>query len=860
MAFRKTGSFGIAASKRLDSLSDWPASIAASGGASPTVRMASRPSTPGEVVAQVSDPDRWVFVHTTIMASVDLEDNSEFLIREASEKWVNDNGDAWERGQLLKDFGSFRNAAVYVEHNQHPEHAKGKVFDVVARDMGDTVLIDVLFGVDKRHDNLVNNITAGILNAVSMGCSTAFTKCSACGNIAHTENDYCEHVKNQKRQSVQAHGRSRKIAELCYDNNFFDCSIVASPAFTGAVFRRLVAGDSVLQKVFANILCSKIEEDPEEMVGHIRKAASLLAERADAGAPAQVAAGTAVFSTRRGAGRVESVGEKLASVRWEDGAVEPVAIGSIESPDDERVLARRRAAKPEAPDTNRAGYHPITNTDTQKREYQIDDRDFSPIPQTNNVGRTHSIDAHNAANPTTKLEGTEEDFDGVTIRCAALFRHHRCPTCKSAGLEFERRAASMAAGNGPDTVLCHGCGAVDMTDAYREREAKALVGGSPELLLAIRTAASLESPDARAAFLNAAARSKSAGASARHVERRLLQVMADAGCAVGSPDAATSRAPDTGALEKLASEHGAVTTSDVVRECGAGEASDLAAVRLARKGVDVLPANLPVAELRSLEQRLAARLGGRWSKVRAAAIGGDAIEHPIARDRVFLAWEDALENPLDDDETPPIYCEACLGDLDAGVCRQCGRDANGDCHECGEEDVPLFEGRCAPCFHGDVDARADAAAEWDADGRMVAQTDPALLTARKASFEKWPRLLDGLDVPDATDERRAAAAELARLVDSRVVNVRIEASRKVSRILQAHPGLTASQAKAVLWRDLCEFMPAHVAGHVVSKVIDMKTNDQFGLGRNRPLGDARKPAEEPGTARTMRAASAKGGR
>jgi len=193
MAFDKVGSFRVATSERLESPGDWPNILAGRDGEitppadSESVRTASRPSTPGEVVAQIADPDRWVFVHTTIMASVDLEEGSEFLVKEASEKWINDNGDAWERTQLLKDFGSFRNAAVYVEHNQHPEHAKGKVFDVVARDMGDTVLVDVLFGVDKRHDDLVNNITAGILNAVSMGCSTAFTKCSVCGNLAHTE-------------------------------------------------------------------------------------------------------------------------------------------------------------------------------------------------------------------------------------------------------------------------------------------------------------------------------------------------------------------------------------------------------------------------------------------------------------------------------------------------------------------------------------------------------------------------------------------------------------------------------------------------------------------------------------------------
>jgi len=201
MAFKKTGSFGVSASEKLESLAEWPKIVASreDGTTSSAPRIASK-ADPGEVVAQISDPDKWVFVHTTIMASVDLEDGSEYLIKQASEKWVNDNGDAWDRNSLLNDFGSFRNAAVYVEHNQHPEHAKGKVFDVVARQMDDTVLIDVLFGVDKRHEDLVSNITAGILNSVSMGCSTAFTKCSVCGNKALTENDYCEHVRDQKRQ------------------------------------------------------------------------------------------------------------------------------------------------------------------------------------------------------------------------------------------------------------------------------------------------------------------------------------------------------------------------------------------------------------------------------------------------------------------------------------------------------------------------------------------------------------------------------------------------------------------------------------------------------------------------------------
>jgi len=870
MAFKKNGSFRVATSEKLESPGDWPAILAGKGGeiAPPaegdSVRTASRPSSPGEVVAQIADPDKWVFVHTTIMASVDLEEGSEFLVKEASEKWINDNGDAWERSQLLRDFGSFRNAAVYVEHNQHPEHAKGKVFDVVARDMGDTVLIDVLFGVDKRHEDLVSNITAGILNAVSMGCSTAFTKCSVCGNVAHTENDYCEHVANSKRQSVQAHGRLRKVAELCCDNNFFDCSIVASPAFSGAVFRRLVASDDILKNVFANMLCSRIQQDPDSLAHDLRKAASLISEVEEmhgaevSSESLRLEVGTRLFSSSRGTGSVKSMGEKFAHISWDNGTEESVELGSIDPPNEERILVCKEAAKPDVPDTDRAGYHPINNTDTQKHEYQVDDRDFSDIPQTNNAGRAHSIDAHNAANPTTKLEGTDGDaFDGITIRHAALFRHHRCPSCKTVGLEFERRAASMEAGNDSDTVLCESCGSVDMTSAYREREAADFVSQSPDMVLACRVAAGIESPDARAAFLRSVSLAKSAGMSASHVESVLRQTLSELGVRVGHSGSCNPAPVDISELEGIAREHGAVTTHDIVAVCGDGSASDAAAVCLASRGIGVIPAHLSAADMRSLESRLESRLAGRWSKVRAAAIGGDAIEHPISQDRVFRAWEAAMENPLEPPPSPIDFCEDCLNSLDDdGVCTICGRDAKGDCHGCGEENTPLYEGQCAACFGEGVDAAAADAAEWGLDGSLVGaepQADPAYRSSKTASFEKWPRLLDGVDVPDTTEERRAAAAELARLTDSRRVCVRIEASRKVSRILQAHPELSVAQAKAVLWRDLCEFMPAHDAGHVVSKVIDVKTNDQFGLGRNRPLEDKREPTSEPGTARTMRA-------
>ncbi len=874
MGFKKTGSFDVSVSERLDSPDDWAKIVASRDGklAQQGPRTASTVD-PGEIVAQIPEPDKWVFVHTTIMASVDLEEGSEHLIKHASEKWVNDNGDAWDRSSLLNDFGTFRNAAVYVEHNQHPEHAKGKVFDVVAREMGDTILIDVLFGVDKRHEDLVSNITAGILNSVSMGCSTAFTKCSVCGNKAHTENDYCEHVRDQKRQSVQAHGRMRKVAELCFENNFFDCSIVASPAFSGAVFRRLVASNDVLKKVFANILCSRIEQNPKEFAEDLRKAASLMSTmEKDHGETVvdslTLEAGTGIFSASKGAGEIESIGNKHANIVWQDGTKETVEIESIERPEADRIFAS--AAKPEVPDVDAAGYHPIRNTETRKHEYQIDDRDFSDPQTTNNLGRTHSIDAHNDANPTTKLEGTDHDgFDGVTVRTASLHRQHHCPACRSEGLEFERRVASAEAGNGDETLLCEDCGAVDMSSEYRESEASEMVASSPDLILACRAAAAIESPDARASFLAATA-SNSAGASAKHVEAVLREALEGLGVRVGEarqPEPAnTTKA--VRALIAISAEHGAVTTDDIVRLCGAGRASDVAAVRLAAHGARVLPASVPAKELRSLEEVLEARLQNRWSQVRLLAVCGDTVEMALSKDRVFRAWTEAQDNPLAVPAVAPIdFCDGCMNTLDDdGVCTQCGKNAKAACHGCVGENTPLYQGRCADCHHSDMDDRAMDDRAMDAvergtGGRMVGaepQSDPTCQTAsvRTASFEKWQNLFAGLDVPEPTDARRSAAAELARLIDSRRVNIRIEASRKVSRILQAHPELTADQAKSVLWRDLCEFMPAHEAGHVVSKVIDVKTNDQFGLGRNRPLPEAVEPSTEPGVHRELRASGA----
>lgn len=243
------------------------------------------PQNTQKVVCEI-DLDNYVYIHTTIMASIDLDPGSDHFITRETEKYINTNGDAWPRDELLKDYHTFVDSGVvYVEHDQNPERAKGKVLDAIARDMGDTVLIDLLFCVDKRHGDLVRNIETGIANAVSMGCTTKYTVCSICGNIAHDEKEYCTHVKRQKNQMIRCEdGVYRKACELCYANTFYDCSIVANPAFAGAVFRRLVAADQISAKLFSNLLCKKIgslQEDDIMKLASVEKLAIHPIERID---------------------------------------------------------------------------------------------------------------------------------------------------------------------------------------------------------------------------------------------------------------------------------------------------------------------------------------------------------------------------------------------------------------------------------------------------------------------------------------------------------------------------------------------------------------------------------------------------
>jgi hypothetical protein len=222
--------------------------------------------TASHVVLEEYDPKKYLLSHCSIIASVDTEQvahplgkhlvdgvqidrkYADYFITPDTIKYVNNNNDAWERKLLLACFKTFVGGENYVEHIQIPELSKGKIIDAAARDIGDSIYVDILVATEKKHKALIDAILKEEISTLSMGAQVAFTICTKCGNVAEDELQLCRHIKYQKgNYFLDEMGRRRKIAELCGhitaepgSVKFIEASWVANPAFTGAVLRNVL--------------------------------------------------------------------------------------------------------------------------------------------------------------------------------------------------------------------------------------------------------------------------------------------------------------------------------------------------------------------------------------------------------------------------------------------------------------------------------------------------------------------------------------------------------------------------------------------------------------------------------------------
>ncbi len=258
-----------------------------------------------KIVLQEYEPKEFLLSHCTIIASVDSEKSTaplgkhvvdgfqidrkyaDWLISSDTSKYVNNNNDAWERKLLLACFRTFIGGENYVEHIQIPEMSKGKIIDAAARDIGDSIYIDILVATQRKHRSLISAITSGQLQTLSMGCQVEFTICTKCGNCAYDETQLCNHIRYFKgNEFVDDLGKKRKIAELCGhiaeepgSVKFIEASWVANPAFTGAVLRNVLSPEELAEMRQVGAKMSIAFSEPARVADFdaMTRAASLLA-------------------------------------------------------------------------------------------------------------------------------------------------------------------------------------------------------------------------------------------------------------------------------------------------------------------------------------------------------------------------------------------------------------------------------------------------------------------------------------------------------------------------------------------------------------------------------------------------------
>jgi hypothetical protein len=261
-----------------------------------------------KILNEQFDPSKYLLSHATIVASVDCLDvpnvklgagtadgkpvirkTTAYRIKPECEQFINNNFDSWARPVLLKSYKTFIGAHNFLEHVQIENLSKGRILDAVARDIGDSIYIDILIATDRKHRELIKDIESGELSTLSMGCSIDGSTCTKCGHWAADETEFCDHVKYAKGNTFfDEKGQKHRIAELCGDVTldptggvqFIEASWVKVPAFKGAVARNLITLSSddkgKTAKRIQNVMDTPAPKVPTD--GYLKAARKVMAD------------------------------------------------------------------------------------------------------------------------------------------------------------------------------------------------------------------------------------------------------------------------------------------------------------------------------------------------------------------------------------------------------------------------------------------------------------------------------------------------------------------------------------------------------------------------------------------------------
>lgn len=195
------------------------------------------------------DPDRYLYLRNRAISAYEYFD-------------ANDNGDAFPEAELRKSYTTFIGKNITVDHK--PMLRIGVVID--------SAYIEPVNPEDPRTGNFVENIWAvdkylvtkldprllymlvdGKITDTSMGVKVGYSKCSACGAIARTENDYCDHIKYHKLKTIRYGSKSVKVVEICYDLEFFEDSLIRPLSLGGLAGGRGADRNAKILEIFGYI-------------------------------------------------------------------------------------------------------------------------------------------------------------------------------------------------------------------------------------------------------------------------------------------------------------------------------------------------------------------------------------------------------------------------------------------------------------------------------------------------------------------------------------------------------------------------------------------------------------------------------
>lgn len=174
----------------------------------------------------------------------------------------NENGDAFSRVETLR-FDHKIGRRVYQTYLLKPHHvnhradnprmARGVIVDVHFNDLNPMpaewrkryeastgqkldrdLFVEALLAVDTTKDPFLSNgMRSGAIDAFSMGCECANTRCSVCDNVATTRLEFCPHIRygNKMKWYERPNDRRRIQAfEWCEGVVYTELSAVDQPA------------------------------------------------------------------------------------------------------------------------------------------------------------------------------------------------------------------------------------------------------------------------------------------------------------------------------------------------------------------------------------------------------------------------------------------------------------------------------------------------------------------------------------------------------------------------------------------------------------------------------------------------------